>query len=429
MKRSFLVFCCTLFLAGSSAAQRVSALTIDGPITPATAEYVKRGLDDARRTAAQAVLLRLNTPGGLLESTRSIVRDLLDSPVPVIVYVSPSGSRAGSAGVFITIAGHIAAMSPGTNIGAAHPVNLQGGIDSVMNEKATNDAAAFIRSIAGRRNRNVQWAEEAVRKSTALTESEALDRNVIDIVAPDDSTLLRKIDGRSVSVTGGEVKLATAGATIEENEPSFAESLLGIISDPNIAYILFLLGLYGLLFELYNPGSILPGVVGGISIILAFYSMQTLPVNYAGVALIVFAVILFILEIKIASHGLLGIGGTIALLLGSAMLFRPSSELEFVEISWSVILLVAAMTVGFFVFVIGIGLTAQRRRPTTGADALIGASGTARTQLSPTGTIMVRGELWNAHAIGSAIPEGASVRIVRIDNMTLIVESVPEKPL
>lgn len=407
-------------------AQTVHALTVDGPITPAAAEYIVRGLLIAHEEGSEALLIRLNTPGGLLQSTRNIVSAILESPVPVVVFVSPSGAQAGSAGVFITLAAHIAAMAPGTNIGAAHPVGMQGQIDTIMNEKATNDAAAFVRSIAQQRHRNLAWAENAVRNSVSLSATEAIDSGVVDLLATSDRALLDSLDGRTVATGSGTTSLRVANVRIVEVLPSFTEKLLGIFSDPNIAYILFLLGLYGLLFELYNPGSILPGVVGGISIILALYALHTLPVNYAGIALIVFAVILFLLEIKVVSHGLLAIGGTIALLLGSAMLIRPSSSLELVELSWSVILLSAGLTAFFFLVVIGLGLRAQQARPASGVEGAIGQFAIAQSRLNPDGTVTFHGELWNARTTTPPIPVGHRVTITAVKGLTLFVE--PERP-
>jgi membrane-bound serine protease (ClpP class) len=265
--------------------------------------------------------------------------------VPVVVYVSPGGAHAGSAGVFITMAAHLAAMAPSTNIGAAHPVS-QGGTDSVMSGKVTNDAAAFIRAIAEKRKRNLEWAQESVYNSVSLTETEAVQKNVVDLVAANEQDLLRQINGKTVDVNGGRNILQTTQAKTEILEMNFAEKILDIISDPNIAYILLMLGFYGLLFELYSPGAIVPGVIGGISLILAFYAMHTLPVNYAGLALIIFAIILFVLEIKITSYGVLGIGGTIALVLGSMMLIRTESAPEFLSISWGVIIATAVIQTG-----------------------------------------------------------------------------------
>lgn len=282
MKHVFPYLIFLLLLSAPVAAQKVITMKIDGSINPATAGFIHDGIEKAKNEKATCLVIHLNTPGGLLKSTRTIVSDMLDSPVPVIVYVSPGGAHAGSAGVFITLAANIAAMAPGTNIGAAHPVALQAAMDSTMNEKATNDAAAFIRAIAKKRNRNLQWAENAVRRSFSYSEQEALEDSVIDLIATNEQDLLNRIDGRKVELNAETVTLKTKNASIENFEMSFAEKLLNIISDPNIAYVLLLLGMYGLMFELYNPGAILPGIVGVISLILAFYSMHSLPVNYAG---------------------------------------------------------------------------------------------------------------------------------------------------
>ena len=292
--------------------QQVVVLKIDGAINPSAAAFIERGIETAREKNAECLIIQINTPGGLLKSTRIIVSSFLESKIPIIVYVSPGGAQAGSAGVFITMAAHIAAMAPGTNIGAAHPVDMEGKMDSVMSDKVTNDAAAFIRTIAEKRNRNLRWAEEAVRKSRSITETEALDSNVIDLIAKNLDDLLTDIDGEQVETISGITTLQTKNARIEPMEMSWAEKLLDILSNPNIALILFQLGVIGLMLELYNPGSIFPGVVGVISLILAFYSMHTLPINYAGLGLIVFGIFLFLLEIKIISHGMLAIGGVIS---------------------------------------------------------------------------------------------------------------------
>ncbi|MEK6565096.1 MAG: nodulation protein NfeD [Bacteroidota bacterium] len=403
-------------------AQKVASIRIDGAINPAAAEFIHSSIERAKEAGATCVIIRLNTPGGLLKSTRVIVSDILESSIPVIVYVAPSGAHAGSAGVFITLAGHIAVMAPGTNIGAAHPVSLEGQQDSVMMEKATNDAAAFIRSIAKKRQRNVAWAEEAVRKSLSITEQEALEKHVIDFVAQNLEELLEKAHGKRVETTSGTVTLETRGASIETYEMGWSEKVLDILSDPNIAYILFMMGVYGLLFELYNPGSILPGIVGVISLIIAFYSFHTLPINYAGLALIVFSVILFVLEIKVVSHGLLSVGGVISLLLGSMMLIRSESALEFIEISWTVIITSVAITSLFFLVVLGLGLRAQTRKATTGSEGLIGETGEAISALNPTGYVRVHGEIWSAKAKKDKISKGDRVRIVELQNLMVIVE-------
>ena len=323
IKISFIFLLLGIVLTDSTGPNNnVTLITYDGAITPACSDFIKLGIESAEKSKSECLIIKLNTPGGLLKSTRVIVSDILESKIPIVVYVSPGGAQAASAGVFITMAAHIAAMSPGTNIGAAHPVSMQGERDSIMSEKATNDAAAFIRSISEKRNRNIKWAEDAVRKSLSLSETEALKKNVIDLISPNIEELLKKINERKIETVTGKKILNTVNAKINEVEMTFSLKLLTILSDPNIAYILFMIGLYGLLFEIFNPGVIFPGVIGGICIILAFYSMHTLPINYAGLALIIFAIILFILEIKVVSHGILSIGGVISLIIGSIILIN-----------------------------------------------------------------------------------------------------------
>jgi membrane-bound serine protease (ClpP class) len=400
----------------------VQVITIDGTINPAAAEYIHRGIEKADAAHAECLVIRLNTPGGLLKSTRVIVSDLLASPLPVIVYVSPSGAQSASAGVFVTLAANFAAMAPGTNIGAAHPVGLQGGEkDSIMNEKATNDAAAFIRTISENRHRNVRWAEDAVRLSISITETEALHDSVIDGIAPTLNDLLTMLDGRTMTTSRGTRMLHTADAQVQEEEMGTGYRILDLLSDPNVAYILFLLGLYGLIFELYNPGSIVPGVVGVIAIILALYSFHTLPVNYAGAALIIVGIVLFLLEIKITSYGLLTVGGLIALVLGSIMLISPSSNLELVSISWGVIIPAVLFTALFFIFAIGMGIRAQMKRPVTGIEGLIGELGIVARDLDPQGQVRVHGEIWSARSAGETIPAGERVVVERVEGLLLTV--------
>jgi membrane-bound serine protease (ClpP class) len=423
--KPLILVCAFLFLCRLPLpAQSVMVIAIDGSINPVVTGFIHRSLEQAHRDGAQCLIIQLNTPGGLLKSTRYIVRDLLEAPVPVVVYVAPGGAQAGSAGVFLTLAAHIAAMAPGTNIGAAHPVNMQGQRDTIMDAKATNDAAAFIRSIAEKRKRNVAWAEEAVRTSTAITETEALQKQVIDLVAPNLAALLQRIDGKKVTLPTGTKTLHTRQARVVTFDMSWQEQILDKISDPNLAYVLLLLGFYGIMFELYNPGALLPGIVGGICLILAFYAMHTLPVNYAGLALLLFAIILFLLEIKIVSHGALAIGGVIALLLGAMMLYRPDSSLELVRLSWSVILASVLVTAFFFLFVIGLGLKAQRLKPVTGIDGLVGDIGESLDALNPGGTVWVHGEIWQAESVRGAVSKGEKVRVVGIDNLKLQVEGL-----
>jgi membrane-bound serine protease (ClpP class) len=346
---------------------------------------------------AEALIIELDTPGGLDTSMRSIVKDIIGSSVPVVVYVSPSGARAASAGVFITMAAHVAAMSPGTNIGAAHPVAMGGKMDKVIAEKATNDAAAYIKSIAESRGRNVKWAEDAVRKSVSVTETEALKNNIIDLIAKDINTLLSEIDGKKTTTAYGDKTLKTAGAKIIRHEMSFRHKILNLISDPNVAYILMMLGFYGLFFELTNPGAIFPGVIGGICLVLAFYSFQTLPVNYAGLLLIIIGLILFILEVKVTSYGMLTIGGIVSMVLGSLMLFE--SPLPVLKLSLSVIIPAAIVTALFFVLTFRLAYKAYKRKPVTGAEGLIGLEGVAKTDITPGGgMVVVHGEFWSAYS-------------------------------
>ncbi len=399
-------------------------MTIDGTINPAAAEYLHNEIGRAMDNGAQCLIVRLNTPGGLLKSTRVMVSDILDAPLPIIVYVAPAGAQAASAGVFITLAAHIAVMSPGTNIGAAHPVAVGEQMDSIMMAKTTNDAAAFIRTISEKRHRNMAWAEDAVRKSLSITETEALEKHVIDTIASSVALLLDEIDGRVVQLPSGPRTLQTKGAAIVVREKTFQEKILDILSDPNIAYIFMMLGIYGLLFELYNPGAILPGIIGVIGLILAFYSLHTLPVNYAGLGLILFGIILFVLELKITSHGFLTAGGILSLLLGSLMLFQSSSGLDMLTLSWQLVLVVVVMTTIFFVFAIGLGIRAQRRKPTTGSQGLIGEVGIAMTELAPEGEVKVHGEFWRAKAEGPPVPRGSKITVVAVDNLTLTVRTL-----
>ncbi|MFZ4621755.1 MAG: NfeD family protein [Bacteroidota bacterium] len=404
------------------ASQPIHVLTVNGSINPTTYDYLKHGIEYAQSSNTQAVIIELNTPGGLLQATRDIVTEFLNAKIPIIVSVSPKGSRAASAGVFITMAAHIAVMAPGTNIGAAHPVSSQGEMDSVMSGKVTNDAAAFIRSISEKRNRNVEWAEDAVRKSVSITETEALKNNVIDFIASDRAAVLDSLDGRMVIIDSDTLTLSTKNAVIEDHSMNWQFEMLNLLSDPNISYILFLIGIYGIFFELYNPGSIFPGIAGAIAMILALYSMQTLPLNYAGLALIVVGIILFLLEIKITSYGLLSIGGAISLFFGSIMLYQNDQPLEFVEVSLSVIIPLVISTALFFAFVVGAGLKAQKRKVETGEQGMIGAEGVAVAVLNPTGQVRVQGEIWNAESIDGKIAKDSKIIVTEIHGLLLKVK-------
>lgn len=415
--RFVFIVCFPLILSS----QKVVSITIDGSISPATAGFIEKGINKASKENAECLLIHLNTPGGLLKSTRVIVSNILEAPIPVVVYVSPGGAHAGSAGVFVTMAAHVAAMAPGTNIGAAHPVS-QGSMDTVMNEKATNDAAAFIRTIAQKRNRNLEWAEEAVRKSVSITGAEAVNMKVVDLLAENSSELLKMIDGRTVMVNSQTKTLRTANLPVEEMEMSFIDRILQIISDPNVAYILMMLGIYGLFFELSSPGTLFPGIIGVIFLILAFYSFHTLPVNYAGVALIVFGIILFLLEIKITSYGLLTIGGVISLLLGSFMLIKDDSALEFVRISRSVIISASIVSALFFAFIIGAAVKTQRLKPVIGLETFKNETGKALDDLDPIGTVMMHGEIWQAESLSGKIEKGENVIVRRMEHFKLYVD-------
>lgn len=414
----------SLFAAGGlHASEKVLLIRIDGAISPASAEYILSSIDRAESEHVSALVIEMNTPGGLLESTRRIVQGILLSSVPVIVYVYPPGSRAGSAGAFITLSANIAAMAPGTNIGASHPVGGGIGSDttSIEFEKVTNDAAAFIRAIAQKRHRNVAWAEEAVRESISNSDSEALKAGVINLISPNLDSLLKQIDGTQVETDTGRVILRTANAEVQFVPMNWRDKFLGVISDPNITYILMMVGIFGIMFELFNPGSILPGVVGAISLIMAFYAFQTLPVNYAGLALILLAIVLFVAEIKIVSHGILAIGGVISMFIGSIMLIQ--SPFELVSISLTLIITTVLVAAAFFLWVIGLGLRAQKRKPTTGLEAMVGESGVVMEAMKhgSEGQVNVHGEIWRAVS-DQDIKAGEQIVVESFDKWTLKVK-------
>ncbi|MBC8400706.1 MAG: nodulation protein NfeD [Candidatus Marinimicrobia bacterium] len=403
----------------------VHALTVTGAITPITAEYICEAIEGAFEAGAQCLIIQLDTPGGLMESMREIIKCELNAGIPVVVYVAPDGARAASAGVFITLAAHVAAMSPGTNIGAAHPVMISGlpgspgDTSSTIIDKATNDAVAYIQSIAEKRGRNAEWAREAVIASASITALEALEAGVIDTVAGSLAELMDYMDGQQVEVDTGTVTISTAAAQVENIAMSLRYRILKRLSDPNLAYLFLLLGIYGIFFELANPGSIFPGAVGAIFLILAFFSFQMLPINYAGLALIFLSAILFILEVNVTSYGLLSIGGVVSLLLGSLMLFESVDPV--MKVSWHVILPVTVFTVLFFLFAIGFGIKAQRSKPVTGISGMIGLKGLSRTEIAEGGVVMVNGELWKAVS-DKAIPPDMPVEVVNVEGMILKVK-------
>jgi membrane-bound serine protease (ClpP class) len=416
-------FCLTIGVPSYSQEKApVFVAEVDGIINPATAKFITESIDQAVKEGGQCLIIELDTPGGLMDSMRNIVKKMLASPIPIIVYVAPSGARAASAGVFITIAANIAAMAPGTHIGAAHPVTLGEGKESkTMSEKILNDTVSYIKTIAKTRGKNVEWAEQAVRKSVSITDEEALRLHVIDLISPDLQDLLTKLDGRVVKFDGVTRTLMTKGVQLRSIKMSWRDKLLDIISNPTIAYILLMLGIYGIFFELSSPGAILPGVVGGIFLILAFYALQMLPVNFAGLALILFAIILFIAEIKVVSHGLLAVGGVISLFLGSMMLF--GSPTEYMRVSLSVIIPAVLVSAGFFIFAVTKAIRARLTKPTTGMEGLIGEIGKASTPIAPEGKISVHGEFWNVVS-DEKIEAGEKVQVIGVMNLKLKVKKI-----
>jgi membrane-bound serine protease (ClpP class) len=416
---SFLIL---LLINISLFSKEVYVITVNGGISPATAEYIRHGIEEAVEKKAALLVIKLNTPGGLLDATRNIVTYILESKIPIAVYVYPPGGRAGSAGVFITLAAHISAMSPGTNIGAAHPVGISGSSDSsYMGQKILNDACAFIRSIAEKRDRNIEWAELAVRKSVSASETEALARNVINYVTPSLDSLLGMIDGKYIKTQQSLTRLETKHAKIVYRNQNWQEKILTFLSDPNIAYILLLIGIYGLIFELKSPGSLVPGIAGALSLMIAAYSFQMMPVNLVGIFLIFLAVVLFVLEIFVHSFGMLTIGGVISFAIGSVMLI--DAPVEIMDISISLIIFATIMTAVFFGVVIWFGIKAQSKKKATGIDDMIGKIGFAKTSfISGTrGKVLIMGEIWEATCDGN-INKDDEISVKSIEGFDLIVE-------
>lgn len=412
---SFFIFSADLL----SQERPVRVVKVQATINPTIADFIVKSIREAAAYGDEAVVMELDTPGGLDTAMREIVRELLSPPLPVVVYVHPSGGRAASAGVLITMAANIAAMTPGTNIGAAHPVNVGGGDISVeMNEKITNDAVAYIKSLAEKRGRNVEWAEKAVRESASIPAEEALKLRVVDIIARDMDDLLNKLDGRKVVTVKGEVVLSTKGARVVREEMGFRHKILSAISDPNVAYILMMLGIYGIFFELARPGAVFPGVVGGICLILAFYAFQTIPVNFAGILLILLAVVLFIAEAMVTSYGVLAVGGIISMFFGSLMLFE--SPAPYLRASLEVISVTVFVTAGVFIAVITLAIRAQFRKTLTGLEGMVGKIGDAKSRIAPVGKVFVAGEYWDAES-DEVIEEGERVRVIALEGMRLKV--------
>ncbi len=405
--------------APASPAATVYLITVDAPITPVVSEYITRAIDRASQDQAEAIIIQLDTPGGLVDSMREIVKKMMAADVPVVVYVAPSGARAASAGVFVTMAAHVAAMAPGTHIGAAHPVTMEGKMDKTMETKVVNDLAAMARNVAERRGRNERWAEEAVRKSVSITDTEAIREHVVDIIAPDIPSLLKEISGRSVELATKNKTLETAKAQVKPIEMGFRYKFLELISNPNIAYILMILGFYGLYFELSNPGAIFPGVAGAISLILAFYALHTLPINYAGLMLILLAIGLFIAEAFITSHGVLGVGGAIAMAIGSVMLIQ--SPVPGIRISWSVIAPVVLLSALLFIVSVSLAVKVHREKPDTGKEGMLGLEGEAKTDIHVSGQVFVRGEYWNAWS-DQPISKGERVKVLAVQGLKVKVK-------
>ena len=400
-----------------AAGNEIIIIKVSDAIGPAIADHLIKGIKKAEDNNAACIIIQLDTPGGLAESMRKIVMAILGSRITVVVYVSPAGARAASAGVMITMAADIAAMAQGTNIGAAHPVGVGGKeISTIMSKKIINDMVANAKSIAKKRGRNVEWAEKAIRENVSITETEALKKNVIDYIARDFDDLIQQINGKKITGKGTLDLDNYHTYVLKEN---LRTKILKTISNPNIAYIFMMIGLAGLYFELSHPGAVLPGVVGAVSLVLAFFALQTLPVNYAGILLIFLAILFFIMELKIMSYGLLSIAGIISLLLGSMMLFE--SHEPGMGLSWSILLPTVIIVSVFFVVISGIVFKSQLTKAETGAEGLIGETGVVKNAIMPEGKIFIHGELWNATS-KEAISKGEKVRVIRVVNLVLEVE-------
>ncbi len=421
-------------LAVAQSVPEALLIDVEGAIGPAASDHVSRGLQDARERNAKLVVLRLDTPGGLDSSMRDIVRDILASSIPVVGYVAPSGARAASAGTYILYATHVAAMAPGTNLGAATPVQIGGGLPAspssdkkeqdkkpshpTLADKSVSDSVAYIRSLAQMRGRNVEWAEEAVREAASLSAEDALGQSVIDFVAPDVATLFTQLDGRAVRLTIGTVSLSTKGLTLARYEADWRTRFLGVITNPNLAYILMLIGLYGLLFEFYSPGMVIPGVAGAICLLLALYAFQVLPVNYAGLALILLGAALMTSEAFVPSFGALGLGGAAAFVLGSIMLM--DTDVPEFEVSGLLIGSIAAVSSGLFLFVMMMMMRARKRAVVTGPEELIDSRAVVIEWSGDTGRVRAHGEIWNARAKATLTP-GDTVNVNARDGLTLVV--------
>ena len=394
----------------------VLRVNLKGAINPAMARYIIRGIEQAEEEGDQALIIQMYTPGGLDTSMRDIISKILASRVPVVTYVAPDGARAASAGAIIALASHVIAMAPATNIGAAHPVEVTG---QYASEKVVNDSAAYAKFLAKRRGRNVQWAEMAVRKAISNTAEEAKAKNVVDIIAPDTQSLLNQLDGREIRVAARTVVLRTRFAPVRDLPMNAAERFLHIIADPNVAYILMLIAIYGIIAELNNPGAVFPGVVGAIALVMAFYAFAVLPTNVAGLLLIALSVALFITDVFVPSHGALTVGGIVSFALGSFMLFERGSPAF--SISISLLISGVVVTSVFFAVIVGTGLRSLRNPVVTGVEGLVGKTGTARTDVAPEGKVFVDGAYWNARVEGDHLETGDKCAVLAVEGFTLVV--------
>lgn len=401
------------------------AVSIDGEISPITAEIIGHAIEEAKSASAALLLIRINTPGGLMEATRQTIQKLDASPIPVVTYVTPSGARGASAGFFILEAGDVAAMAPGTNTGASSPVLMVGQMDQVMRDKVENDAAAMLRSMMTRRGRNSGVGEQTIRQAKSFTEKEALDQKLIDLVASDEQQLFQSLDGREITRWDGRKQvLHLAGAAVTEARETLRERVVSAIADPNIGFILLVLGVLGVYVEFTSPGLIFPGIAGAILALLGLSSLSILPINWTGVALLVLALALFVLEAKFTSHGMLGIGGTISMVLGALLLVYGPPEMR---IHLSTALAVALPFAAITMFLVSIVMKARRNKVLTGPQGMIGELGTARTALEPEGQVLVRGEYWDAVA-AAPVPAGAEVRVSGVAGLKLKVEKTAAVP-
>ena len=411
----------TLLLPSYGFTAGIAVATVDGDITPVTADYLKKSIHAATQRGDSLIVIELDTPGGLESSMREIIKVLLASPLPVALYVTPAGARAGSAGAIITLAADLAAMTPGTNIGAAHPITFGEIPDKIMAKKILNDSAAYAEGVATLRRRNPAVAVQMVRESISLPAEKALAQGVIDLIARDRADLLRQLEGRVVRRNGKEFHLHLAGAEVTLYPMSSVQSIMELVSDPDIVYILLIVGILGLLVELANPGVIIPGVVGAISLILALFGFEALPINFAGLLLILLAILFLIAEIKIVSHGILTVAGAVSLLFGSLMLYDDADPA--LRVSWSIIAVAMGLLVGFSLLAVNRALRVHRRRPTTGKEGLVGMRGRALTELTPGGKVLVRGEYWDA-LCDESVKSGAEVEVINVEGMLLTVRRI-----